>query len=95
MRYFRLMSPTFAALCGAVFFGASTPFAKQLVGHVSPLLLAGILYAGSGIGLILMRLIKDRGWSHSGLVKNEWVWLFGAIGFFFFTTDNHRNVVLK
>lgn len=81
MLHFRFISPTLAALGAAVFFGASTPFAKQLVGHISPLLLAGLLYAGSGIGLILTRLIKDGGWHHSGLVKDDWIWLMGAVGF--------------
>lgn len=81
MSRFRLISPTVAALGAAVFFGASTPFAKQLVGQISPLLLAGLLYAGSGIGLILTRLIKDREWQHSGLEKDDWFWLLGAISF--------------
>ena len=39
------------ALLAAVLFGASTLFAKQLIGETPPLLLAGLLYAGSGIGL--------------------------------------------
>ena len=39
------------ALAAAVLFGASTPLAKLLVADVSPILLAGLLYAGSGIGL--------------------------------------------
>ncbi|HEV2613475.1 MAG TPA: DMT family transporter [Gammaproteobacteria bacterium] len=69
------------ALGAAVLFGGSTPFAKQLVGDISPLLLAGLLYLGSGLGLILVRLIKDRGWHDSGLLKQEWLWLLGAIGF--------------
>lgn len=79
--YLRIISPTFAALGAAVFYGGSTPFAKELVGQISPLLLAGLLYLGSGIGLILTRLIKDRGWHHSGLIKDDWIWLFGAVGF--------------
>lgn len=77
----RLISPTCAALGAAIFFGASTPFAKQLVGQVSPLLLAGLLYSGSGAGLIIARLIKDRGWLHSGLIKHDWIWLISAIIF--------------
>ena len=77
----RLVSPTCAALGAALLFGASTPFAKDLVGQISPLLLAGLLYVGSGTGLILLRLIKDRGWRHSGLVKGDRIWLAGAIGF--------------
>ncbi|STX55479.1 drug/transporter permease [Legionella beliardensis] len=77
----RALSPTLAALGAAVFFGGSTPFAKELVGQISPLLLAGLLYAGSGIGLTLVRFIKDRGWQTSGLVKDDWTWLLAAIGF--------------
>ena len=39
------------ALLAAALFGASTPFAKLLVGNLPPILLAGLLYLGSGIGL--------------------------------------------
>jgi drug/metabolite transporter (DMT)-like permease len=69
------------ALLAAVLFGASTPFAKLLVGEISPLLLAGLLYLGSGIGLTVVRLIRDRGWKPSGLARSEWPWLLGAIFF--------------
>ena len=40
------------ALLAAALFGASTPFAKLLVGEMSPWLLAGLLYLGSGLGQI-------------------------------------------
>jgi drug/metabolite transporter (DMT)-like permease len=39
------------ALVSAALFGASTPLAKLLLGTTSPLLLAGLLYLGAGIGL--------------------------------------------
>ena len=39
------------ALLGAALFGASTPAAKLLVGEIGPVMLAGLLYAGSGVGL--------------------------------------------
>ncbi len=40
------------ALTSALLFGASTPFAKLLLGDgISPWMLAGLLYLGSGIGL--------------------------------------------
>ncbi len=45
------------ALLAAALFGASTPFAKLLVGEIFPVLLAGLLYLGSGIGLTLVRMI--------------------------------------
>src|SRR5204863_1729038 len=41
------------ALGSAFLFGASTPIAKLLLGVTDPLLLAGLLYLGSGIGLAL------------------------------------------
>ncbi|WP_327515777.1 DMT family transporter [Cognatazoarcus halotolerans] len=70
-----------SALLAAALFGASTPFAKLLAGEVSPVLLAGLLYLGSGVGLMLVRAIRDRGWTPSGLVRAEWPWLLGAILF--------------
>jgi drug/metabolite transporter (DMT)-like permease len=69
------------ALSAAALFGASTPFAKLLVYEISPWLLAGLLYLGSGIGLALVRMIRDRGWKPSGLRRQEWPWLLGAIAF--------------
>src|SRR5262245_18047957 len=68
-----------AALAAALLFGASTPFAKALLGTVSPVLLAGLLYAGSGIGLWAVRLVRDGGFKPAGLSSAEWPWLVGAI----------------
>ncbi|HUN71422.1 MAG TPA: DMT family transporter [Steroidobacteraceae bacterium] len=70
-----------AALAAALLFGASTPLAKQLLHGISPMLLAGLLYLGSGIGLSVGRLLRDRGWRASGLRRAEWAWLLLAIGF--------------
>lgn len=69
------------ALLAAVLFGASMPLAKWLSGDVSPLLLAGLLYLGSGVGLVSARLIRDRCWKPSGLIRTEWPWLLGAVFF--------------
>ena len=69
------------ALGAAALFGASTPFAKQLTGDMPPVLLAGLLYLGSGVGITLVRLVRDGGLEPSGLAKNEWPWLLGAILF--------------
>ena len=44
------------ALAAAVLFGASTPIAKLLLGITDPLLLAGMLYLGSGVGLALVKI---------------------------------------
>lgn len=43
------------ALFSALLFGASTPLAKLLLGATSPLMLAGLLYLGSGLGLLALR----------------------------------------
>ena len=69
------------ALLAAALFGASTPFAKLLVGHLAPVLLAGLLYLGSGFGLMALRLARDRGWKSPGLSRSEWPWLLMAILF--------------
>ena len=69
------------ALLAAALFGASTPFAKQLVGDISPVLLAGLLYLGSGLGLTIIRLVRDNGWQSPELTRAEWPWLLGAIFF--------------
>jgi len=69
------------ALCAAALFGASTPLAKHFGLGLSPILLAGLLYLGSGLDLGMVRLIRDRGWKHSGLTPHEWPWLLRAILF--------------
>ena len=73
------------ALGSAVLFGMSTPLAKILVGSVPPLILAGLLYAGSGLGLALIlagrRLWRPRESSISLPRRGEWLWLAGAIVF--------------
>jgi len=48
------------ALASALLFGASTPLAKALLADLSPFLLAGLLYLGSGIGLLLVGRIVGR-----------------------------------
>jgi drug/metabolite transporter (DMT)-like permease len=42
-------------LASAALFGASTPLAKLLLGAIDPWLLAGLLYLGSGCGLLIYR----------------------------------------
>src|SRR3954470_11244190 len=46
------------ALLSAVLFGASTPLAKLLLGHVDPWLMAGLLYLGAGLGLAGIHLAR-------------------------------------
>jgi drug/metabolite transporter (DMT)-like permease len=46
------------ALASALLFGASTPFAKLLLYGTDPLLLAGLLYLGSGLGLAAIAFLR-------------------------------------
>ncbi len=47
------------AIASAALFGASTPFSKLMLGGgLSPWLLAGLLYLGSGVGLAVLHLIQ-------------------------------------
>lgn len=47
-----------AALLSAVLFGLSTPLAKPLVAGSPPVLVAGLLYLGSGLGLFAWRRLR-------------------------------------
>ncbi|HEY9280112.1 MAG TPA: DMT family transporter [Eoetvoesiella sp.] len=66
------------ALLAALLFGAGTPLAKLLLESVSPWLLAGLLYLGSGIGLTLYRRVRRA--PAVRLPRPEMPWLLGAIG---------------
>jgi drug/metabolite transporter (DMT)-like permease len=71
-----------AALCAAALFGLSTPLAKILSGSVPPLLLAGLLYSGSGIGLALLSTGRAMTTARSDISLPrgiEILWLLGAI----------------
>lgn len=66
-----------AALGAALLFGAGTPLAKWLLDAVSPWLLAGLLYLGSGFGLTLYRILAQS--PAVRLPRNEVLWFAGAI----------------
>ena len=69
------------ALASALLFGASTPFAKLLIGEVSPWVLAGLLYLGSGLGLGIVELVRRTRGRVAGaeLEPSEWPWFAGAV----------------
>jgi drug/metabolite transporter (DMT)-like permease len=52
--------PITQALLAAMLFGASAPFAKLMLGEVQPVFLAALLYLGSGMGMLLFKVIKHR-----------------------------------
>jgi drug/metabolite transporter (DMT)-like permease len=47
------LKPMLQAILAATLFGASPPLAKLLLGEIHPIPLAGFIYLGSGIGLLL------------------------------------------
>lgn len=66
-------------MTAAMLFGLSTPAAKAIVGNVHPLLLAGFLYLGSGLGLGIIILFGHR---HGVRLKRADVpWLLATIVF--------------
>jgi drug/metabolite transporter (DMT)-like permease len=71
-----------SAFGAAALFGASTPFAKLLLGEVSPLMLAAILYVGSGVGLAGWILLRGRLWpgeSAAPFARGDWPWIASAV----------------
>ena len=77
------LQPALPALLAALLFGASTPLAKLLVGDVPALLLAGLLYLGSGLGLgTLLAMRRLRGPEVAKDLRipaGDVPWLLGAI----------------
>src|SRR5215210_6620948 len=62
----------------AALFGMSTPAAKALLGTVHPIVLAGLLYCGAGLGIgILRRLMSSA--KGAPLTRTDVPWLAGAI----------------
>ncbi|HUG78096.1 MAG TPA: DMT family transporter [Burkholderiales bacterium] len=71
------------ALLAAVLFGASTPLAKLLLGEIAPLMLAALLYLGSGFGLLAwlaLRRILGRAPGAASFAGADYLWLAAAIG---------------
>ena len=80
----RLKPGIASALIAALLFGASTPLAKGLLQGVSPLLLAGLLYTGSGLGLLIVLALRGQRQApsrtrESAFTARDLAWLAGAI----------------
>lgn len=71
------------ALSSAALFGISTPAAKALLNVSNPIMLAGLLYCGAGIGVavirwLIMPFIGQRA-PEAALSQDDWPWLAAAI----------------
>jgi drug/metabolite transporter (DMT)-like permease len=69
------------ALLAALFFGASAPLSKLLLGEVPPVLMAAFLYLGSGTGISLVKLSQKMtsNQKEAGIRRPDVGWLAGAI----------------
>jgi hypothetical protein len=71
------------ALASAALFGFSTPAAKILLGSIDPIMLAGPLYCGAGIGVALLRRVaggisEQSNARQAALTRKDIPWLAGA-----------------
>jgi drug/metabolite transporter (DMT)-like permease len=69
------------AVLAALTFGASTPFAHHLAGSIHPVMLAALLYLGSGAGLGAALLLRRSAGSKDSapLARADWPWLAAVI----------------
>jgi drug/metabolite transporter (DMT)-like permease len=75
---YRVIAQAFLA---SLFFAMSAPIAKILLLDVDPVMLAALLYLGSGLGLLLLKVTLHRmkPGSEAHLTKTDIPWLMGAI----------------
>ena len=76
--------PILYAVLSAALFGLSTPAAKTFLHAVHPIMLAGLLYAGAGIGIAIIRRLERSvhappGTGEVALTITDVPWLAGAI----------------
>jgi drug/metabolite transporter (DMT)-like permease len=76
------ISPAAFALMAALLFGASAPLSKLLLADIQPVTLAGLLYLGCGIGVLIFRSLNN--WQKPGpteapIRKKDAPWLVAAI----------------
>ena len=70
------------ALLSAALFGVSTPAAKGLIGNIDPVVLAGLLYCGAGLGIAILRrtgIAAAEATTNEPLRRADLPWLAGAI----------------
>ncbi|MCL5020554.1 MAG: DMT family transporter [Bacteroidetes bacterium] len=70
-------------LISTLLFGASAPLAKLLLGAIQPVMLAALLYLGSGFGLLIYKLILHafgrKAGREAGMKRGDFPWLIGSV----------------
>ena len=66
-----------AGLAAAVLFGCSAPLISTLTDSGSALSIAGLLYAGAGLALLAVRLMKGRSQAETPVQRQDWPALAG------------------
>ena len=71
------------AIAASLLFGLSTPFSKILLGEIKPFMLAGLLYFGSGAGLLIYMAVRHLFSAkdvekEANLAVSDYKWLAGA-----------------
>ncbi len=76
-------SPILLALGAAVLFGASAPLSKLLLGETDPIILAALLYLGSGFSALIFKsfrlVVEKDGSAEASLTHQDLPWLAGAV----------------
>ena len=75
----KTQKPLVWSLLSAALFGAPTPALKHLLANVSPLLLAGLLYAGAAVALASGSLAGWRRFAEAD--RSSWIRLLAAVLF--------------
>jgi drug/metabolite transporter (DMT)-like permease len=77
--------PRALALAAALMFGASVPLSKSLFSSAEPLMVAGLLYLGMGIGMLpvkaYMTLFGKGSLAEEPLARSDMPWVFGTVLF--------------
>jgi drug/metabolite transporter (DMT)-like permease len=75
--------PILQALGAAVLFGASAPLSKMLLQDIEPVILAGLLYLGSGVSAVILRYFRLASEKdvpvEADLTPHDIPWLAGAV----------------
>ena len=77
MPFSSIRSGQLAGLSAAVLFGCSAPLISTLTSSGSALSIAGLLYAGAGLALLAVRLLKGRSPAETPLQRQDWPALAG------------------